>query len=103
MPAGGSETGGQQEGAAARSRRRLIAAVVPLAAGALLAALPAPAGLTPAAWRYFALFVAVVLAMIGEPLPAGAIGLLGVTVASLLGLVASNANDAVKWALGGFS
>ncbi len=102
MSAPGIQTVGGQEGAAAPSRR-LLAAGVPLAAGLLLAALPAPVGLTLGAWRYFALFVAVVLAMITEPLPAGAVGLLGVTVASLLGLVANDASDGVKWALSGFS
>jgi anion transporter len=82
---------------------RLGATLIPLAAGALVALLPAPAGLSEPAWLYFALFVAVVLAMITEPLPAGAIGLLGVTAASLSGLVAGNSGDALKWALGGFS
>jgi L-tartrate/succinate antiporter len=81
----------------------MFAAALPLAAGLLLALLPAPAGLTRGAWVFFALFVAVVLAMITEPLPAGAVGLLGVTLASLLGLVGSSANDSIKWALSGFA
>ncbi len=76
---------------------------LPLAAGLLLVALPAPAGLTVEAWRFFALFVAVVLAMITEPLPAGAVGLLGVTVASVLGLVGKTSNESVRWALSGFA
>jgi L-tartrate/succinate antiporter len=81
----------------------IIKVALPLAAGLLLAVLPAPAGLTRAAWVYFALFAAVVLAMITEPLPAGAVGLLGVTLASLLGLVGNGATDSIKWALSGFA
>jgi hypothetical protein len=44
-----------------------------------LASAPKPVGLTPAGWRYHALFVAVIAALVQEPLPAPAVGLLGVT------------------------
>ena len=42
-------------------------AVVPIAVGALLLLLPVPEGLKPNAWYYFALFVAVIIALMGIP------------------------------------
>ncbi len=90
-------------------------AVAPVAAAALLAALPAPEGLAPHAWRYFAIFFAVVLALVLEPLPGGAIGLIGVALTALLGPYVlfgpeqlaqpgfRPAAAAVNWALSGFS
>ena len=45
-----------------------------------------PTGLAPHAWHYFAVFVAVILALITEPLPAAAVGWIGVTFAAVLGL-----------------
>lgn len=87
--------------------------VVPLLAGALVAALPAPAGLGQQAWYYVAVFTAVILALITEPLPPSAVGLIGVTVAAVAGLPFSDAQrhapgfrlpaESVRWALGGFS
>ncbi len=52
---------------------------LPLLAGAAIALTPAPAGLAGYAWHYFAAFVVVILLLITEPLPAAAIGLIGVT------------------------
>ena len=42
--------------------------------------MPAPSGLESNAWSYFALFSAVIVALILEPIPASAIGLIGITV-----------------------
>ena len=90
-------------------------ALVPLLIGIGLALLPAPAGLAPHGWHYFALFAAVIAALILEPLPGGAIGLLGLTAAVLLAryLLYSPAqlatpgflpaNEALAWALSGFA
>ncbi len=52
-------------------------AIVPLALGVSIAVLPAPAGLTPNAWHFFALFVTVIAALVTEPIPGPVIGLLG--------------------------
>ena len=81
--------------------------------GVVLALLPPPAGLAPFAWYYFALFAAVVVGLILEPVPAAAIGLIGVALAAVLGLVFSPQQladpkfalpaEAIKWALSGFS
>ena len=58
-------------------------ALVPIAVGAALLLLPIPEGLKPNAWYYFALFVAVIIALILEPIPAAAVGLIGVTAATV--------------------
>jgi anion transporter len=68
-----------------------------------LASAPRPAGLTPAGWSYHALFVAVIAALILEPLPAPAVGLLGVTLAASLGYVSPDPAESIRWALRGFS
>jgi L-tartrate/succinate antiporter len=76
---------------------------VPIALGGLIAAVPTPAGLTPEAWRFAALFVAVIAALIAEPVPGPVVGLVGVTAAALLGLVAPDPADSIRWALTGFA
>lgn len=86
---------------------------VPIAAGVLLALIPAPAGLEPHAWHYFAVFVAVILAVITEPVPSAAVGLMGVTFVGVTQLVFTPAqlaspsfrapSEAIKWALSGFA
>jgi len=77
-------------------------ALVPVAAGIALLFLPVPEGLKPNAWYYFALFVAVIIALILEPIPAAAVGLIGVTAATITPWVAPKPADSIKWALSGF-
>ncbi len=43
-----------------------------------------PKGLTQSAWWYFALFAAVIVGLILEPIPAAAIGLIGVAFAAAM-------------------
>jgi L-tartrate/succinate antiporter len=86
--------------AAAPALRR---AIVPLGLGLGIVMVPVPAGLTPSAWHFFALFTATIAALIAEPLPGPVIGLLGVTIAALLGLVAPDPAASIRWALTGFS
>jgi L-tartrate/succinate antiporter len=86
--------------------------IVPIAVGLALALLPSPAGLAPFAWRYLALFVATILALITEPFPPASIGLIAVTIGGAFGLVFSPLQRAapsfnlpaegLKWALSGF-
>src|SRR5688572_8526804 len=76
--------------------------VVPLLLGGAIALVPTPAGLTPAAWHYFALFVTVITLIITEPIPAAAIGMAGVTAAAVLGLVHDTPRESAEWALSGF-
>jgi L-tartrate/succinate antiporter len=78
-------------------------AALPLLVGGLVVVLPAPPGLTADAWRYFALFLAVIVSLITEPIPGAAAGLIGITVATVLGLVAPRSVDSIRWALTGFA
>ena len=71
-------------------------AAVPVLIAVLLAILPVPDGLTPNAWYYFAIFAAVVAGLILEPIPAAAIGVIGVTLATSLLLVAPPPSKPVK-------
>jgi L-tartrate/succinate antiporter len=71
--------------------------------GLAIALVPTPAGLSPRAWSYFALFVTVLIAIVTEPIPAPAVGLTGVVTAAMLGLVQPTPALSINWALGGFS
>jgi L-tartrate/succinate antiporter len=92
---------------------RRLRIALPLFAGLGLALLAPPDGLAPHAWRYFAVFVTVILALITEPLPAAAVGWIGVTFVAVTGVLFSPAQhadsafkapaEAIKWALAGFS
>ncbi|MDR7545202.1 MAG: DASS family sodium-coupled anion symporter [Armatimonadota bacterium] len=86
-----------------RTNRQLSRALVPIVVAIVIALIPAPSGLEPSAWRYFALFVGVILGLILEPVPAALIGMIGVTLGALLGLVTPKPADAVRWALSGFT
>jgi anion transporter len=63
---------------------------------------PPPAGLPPNAWSYFALFAAVIVGLVLEPIPAAAIGLVGVTAAGIGRLVETSPAASITWALSGF-
>jgi L-tartrate/succinate antiporter len=90
-------------------------AIAPIAVAALLALLPAPPGLPPHAWYFFAIFAGVIAGLMFEPLPGGAIGFLGVTLVTILASRVfyspaelakpgfKPANEALNWALSGFS
>jgi L-tartrate/succinate antiporter len=90
-------------------------AVLPVALGCLIALFPAPEGLGQHAWYFFALFAAVVLGLVLEPLPSAAIGVLGLVAATVLSQwvlfspreVAAPgfdlAGDSLDWALAGFA
>lgn len=82
---------------------RVLRTLAPLALGGVLLLVPAPSGLTPSAWRYFALVATVIAALITEPLPGPVVGLLGITVATALRLVGPTPDEAIRWALSGFS
>src|SRR5271157_454648 len=77
--------------------------ILPLLLGVIIALLPAPEGLTVTAWYYFAIFAAVILALILEPMPAAAIGFMGVFLVAVLGLAGPKPADSIRWALSGFS
>ena len=89
--------------------------IAPIAVAIALALMPAPEGLPQHAWYYFAIFAGVIVGLMLEPLPGGAIGLIGVTlVARLSDYVFYSPEQLAKpgfnpdtaslsWALSGFS
>jgi L-tartrate/succinate antiporter len=81
---------------------RLYGALIPLAIGAAIALTPVPAGLPIDAWRYFALFTTVIVALITEPMPPAIIGMGGVIAGAMLGLVRDTPAQSAQWALSGF-
>ncbi|MBE0621925.1 MAG: anion permease [Burkholderiales bacterium] len=90
-------------------------AMVPLLVAVVIALIPAPEGLPPHAWYYFAIFAGVIVALMFEPLPGAAIGVIGVTLATVLCTFVLFSPDqlakpgfkapaeALKWALSGFA
>src|SRR5262249_57355395 len=64
--------------------RRWWRAAAPLAVITIIALIPAPAGLARHAWYYFAVFAGVIAALVVEPLPSPALGVVGVTLAAVL-------------------
>ena len=85
-----------------RTAGTLPRALVPIVIGVAIAAAPVPDGLTSHAWRYFALFVAVIVAIITEPIPPAILGMGGVIIAAAAGLVRDNPAQSAQWALSGF-
>src|SRR5512134_1372313 len=90
-------------------------AIAPVAVAIVIALIPAPAGLPQHAWYFFAIFVGVIVGLMFEPLPGGAIGLIGVALVTVLSefvffspdqLAKAGFNSArasLSWALSGFS
>ena len=88
----------------------------PVVVAIVVALIPAPAGLPQYAWYYFAIFVGVIVGLMFEPLPGGAIGLIGVTLVDGAVRVRSSSarsswrspastrpDASLSWALSGFS
>ena len=90
-------------------------ALPPVILAVVLALIPPPGGLASHAWYFFAIFAGVILGLVLEPLPGGAIGLIGITVVTVLSRWALFApaelakpgfkayNAALTWALSGFA
>ncbi|MGC9148930.1 MAG: anion permease [Sulfolobales archaeon] len=85
------------------SSRYILKVIIPISLGLVIALIPVPKGLDPRAWLYFALFVAVIAGVALEPIPAAAVGLIGVVIAMISGLVYTSPTDAIKWGLSGFA
>lgn len=83
--------------------RRAWRQLFPLVVGLALFVLPTPTGLSLNAWHYFAIFAATITALVLEAMPPGAVGLIGITVAGLLGYVDPDPQKSLKWMLSGFS
>lgn len=87
----------------------------PVVVAVVIALIPAPEGLAPHAWYYFAIFAGVITGLILEPLPGAAVGLIGVAAVMVLSPYVffspeqlakpgfKPAAEAIKWGLSGFS
>ncbi|HET9023089.1 MAG TPA: anion permease [Burkholderiaceae bacterium] len=90
-------------------------AALPIAVAVVLAIIPPPEGLAQHAWYFFAIFAGVIVALMVEPLPGAAIGLIGISLVAILAPYVlfgpaelakpgfKPANAALSWALSGFS
>ena len=78
-------------------------AIAPVAAAAIIAVIPAPGGLTQNAWWYFALFAGVIVGLVLEPIPAAAVGFVGISVAVALRFIGSTPGQSLSWGLSGFA
>lgn len=88
---------------------------VPIAISVILALIPPPTGLAQNAWHFFALFAGIVAALVLEPIPPAATGVVAITLAALLSrwtLFSPQelanpkfkiASETVKWAFAGFA
>jgi L-tartrate/succinate antiporter len=88
---------------------------IPVLITLALAVLPPPPGLAQHSWLYFALFAGVIAALVTEPLPNPAVGLIGLSLTALLSPYVLFApadlakpgfkltTQTINWALSGFS
>ena len=83
--------------------KKAILMLIPVLVLLIVWFLPVPAGLTPVAWHYMAVFLAVIVGLIIEPVPAALVGLIGVSLIALIGLAGKTPAANVQWALSGFS
>jgi L-tartrate/succinate antiporter len=79
-----------------------IKLIIPVAVLVIFWFIPAPEGLSANAWHFMAIFFAVVVGLIIEPVPAALIGFVGISLVAALGLV-GNPKESITWALSGFS
>lgn len=81
---------------------RNIKLLIPVLVAVVMWFIPAPEGLSQNAWHFLAIFLAVVVGLILEPIPAALIGFAGVALIAALGLI-GNPTMSINWALSGFS
>ncbi|MFC0140406.1 anion permease [Erwinia mallotivora] len=89
--------------------------LIPLLTLVVMLLIPVPDGMPPQAWHYFAVFVAMIVGMILEPIPATAISFMAVTLCVIGGRFLlfdadelanpdfNASSQALKWGLAGFS
>jgi DASS family divalent anion:Na+ symporter len=70
------------------SRARIVKLCAAAGIGVLLWLVPAPEGVQAQAWHLLAIFVATIVGIVLEPLPMGAIAILGITAVTLTGTLA---------------
>ncbi|MHC1759098.1 MAG: anion permease [Negativicutes bacterium] len=69
------------------SRKEMIKAFIVVVVGVILWFIPVPAGLKPQAWKLMSIFVATILGFVLQPLPIGAVALIGITIAAVLNVL----------------
>src|SRR3978361_2410273 len=77
--------------------------IAPLVIWLAIYLIPVPAGLNADQWHYFAIFAAVITGLILESMPVGAVGIIGLTAAGVMGYVEHDPNKSLRWMLGGFA
>ena len=77
--------------------------IIPLAVLVVFWFIPAPEGLSVNAWHFLAIFFAVVVGLVIEPVPAALIGMVGISLTAVLGLMGPSSKENISWALSGFS
>src|SRR4030088_3284462 len=92
--------GEERRGAAVNIKWKTIA---PLGIWLAIYLTPVPAGLNADQWHYFAIFAAVIAGLILESMPVGAVGIIGLTAAGVMGYVEHDPNKSLRWMLGGFA
>lgn len=102
------------DNAGGKEYKHIVCMLLPVIVAFILLMIPTPNGLAPCAWRFFAVFVGVIVGLILEPLPGAVIGLTAVVVVALGSewLLFSPqqlaeegfkpATQAFKWAVSGF-
>jgi L-tartrate/succinate antiporter len=85
------------------NKNKIFSMIAPLVVWLIILAIPVPQGLAPFAWYYFAIFAAVIVGLILEPLPGSIVGLLGISATAALQLIGDKPGETAKWALSGFS
>ncbi len=76
--------------------------IIPVAVLLVFWIIPAPQGLSAQAWHFMAVFMAVVVGLIVEPVPAALVGFAGISLVAVLGVMGSP-KQSITWALSGFS
>ena len=79
-----------------------IKMIIPVAVLLVFWFIPAPEGLSAQAWHFMAVFMAVVVGLIVEPVPAALLGFTGISFVAVLGLMGTP-RESIQWALSGFS
>ena len=115
VPSAGAEPASRPSAPTAPGSTPLWKYLAPVATALVLALIPPPADLAPHAWYFFAIFAGVIVGLMLEPLPGAAIGLIGVSVVTVLSPWVffgaeqlakpgfKPANASLNWALSGFS
>jgi DASS family divalent anion:Na+ symporter len=68
-------------------QRKIWSALIPIAVLGVIWVTPPPSGLAPQAWKMFAIFAATILGILLQPLPSGAIMMLGVALPVFTGVL----------------